>query len=114
MFCIFVDEIKMKTKISTKTHAKSGRKIKHRVWHVMPAFFRQLLMLFVPANHHHLLVLQCAVVYTAGLDFVDDSVLFCYLLVVWMIFTARRSYASAVLGSWESSFCPSVTRVLCD
>jgi len=30
------------------------------------------------------------------------------------IFTARRSYASAVLGVVILSICPSVTRVLCD
>jgi len=30
------------------------------------------------------------------------------------IFTARRSYASAVLGVVILSVCPSVTRVLCD
>ena len=31
-----------------------------------------------------------------------------------MVFTARRSYASAVLGVVIMSVCPSVTRVLCD
>jgi len=31
-----------------------------------------------------------------------------------MVFTARRSYASAVLGLLVLSICPSVTRVLCD
>jgi len=31
-----------------------------------------------------------------------------------MVFTARRSYASAVLGVLILSVCPSVTRVLCD
>jgi len=31
-----------------------------------------------------------------------------------MVFAARRSYASAVLGVLILSVCPSVTRVLCD
>jgi len=31
-----------------------------------------------------------------------------------IIITARRSYASAVLGVVILSICPSVTRVLCD
>jgi len=31
-----------------------------------------------------------------------------------MVFTARRSYASAALGVVILSVCPSVTRVLCD
>jgi len=30
------------------------------------------------------------------------------------VFTARRSYASAVFGVIILSVCPSVTRVLCD
>ena len=38
--------------------------------------------------------------------------------LVYLIFTARRSYASAVLGvvilSVHPSVCPSVTRMLCD
>jgi len=31
-----------------------------------------------------------------------------------MLFNARRSYASAVLGVVILSVCPSVTRMLCD
>jgi len=31
-----------------------------------------------------------------------------------MVFTARRNYASAVLGVVILPVCPSVTRVLCD
>jgi len=31
-----------------------------------------------------------------------------------VVFTARRSYASAVFGVIILSICPSVTRVLCD
>jgi len=31
-----------------------------------------------------------------------------------MVFAARRSYASAVLGVVILSICPSVTRMLCD
>ena len=43
----------------------------------------------------------------------------CKLNIVWnnwfrRIFTARRSYASAVLGVVIPSVCPSVTHVLCD
>jgi len=37
------------------------------------------------------------------------------VLAVWScIFTARRSYASAVLGVIILSVCPSVTRMLCN
>jgi len=35
-------------------------------------------------------------------------------LVEEMVFTARRSYAGAVLGVVILSVCQSVTRVLCD